>query len=91
MLTIIAISNFFRAEPIHSFAWGADTVNTIKFNQTEVSIFASTGNDRSITLYDLRTNSPLFKVYLHVRRMLFNSIPSFTLHFFSIFKPCLLI
>lgn len=43
-----------------------DTINTLAFNQTETSIFASAATDRSIVLYDLRTSSPLSKVVLRL-------------------------
>ncbi|KAH8422834.1 rRNA-processing protein SOF1 [Aspergillus melleus] len=41
-----------------------DTITSVAFNQTETSILASTGMDRSVIMYDLRTNSPLSKVVL---------------------------
>ncbi|KND00822.1 rRNA-processing protein SOF1 [Spizellomyces punctatus DAOM BR117] len=56
-----------RAEPVQSFSWGSETVTAVKFNQTETSIFASCGTDRTIILYDLRTSSPLSKVIMSMR------------------------
>ncbi|KAF9571378.1 rRNA-processing protein sof1 [Lunasporangiospora selenospora] len=56
-----------RAEPIQSLNWGVDTINTVKFNQTETSIIASTGSDRTIILYDLRTSQPITKLVLAMR------------------------
>lgn len=52
--------------PIHDLAWptSIDTVNTVSFNPVETSILASAATDRSIVLYDLRTNSPLAKTVL---------------------------
>ncbi|KAE8410388.1 WD40-repeat-containing domain protein [Aspergillus pseudocaelatus] len=43
-----------------------DTITSIAFNQTETSILASTGIDRSIIMYDLRTSSPLHKLVLRL-------------------------
>ncbi|KAJ1555911.1 rRNA-processing protein sof1, partial [Cladochytrium tenue] len=37
---------------------------SVRFNQTETSILASCGSDSTVTLYDLRTSKPLFKVVL---------------------------
>lgn len=65
--TQIDIWDHSRAEPIQTYTWGAETITTTKFNQTEVSILASCGTDRTITLYDLRTNSPVSKVILEMR------------------------
>lgn len=51
-----------RSKPVESLAWGADNINSVKFNMTETNICASTGNDRSIVIYDLRTTSPIQKM-----------------------------
>ncbi|KAJ3398861.1 rRNA-processing protein sof1, partial [Chytridiales sp. JEL 0842] len=56
-----------RSEPILTLSWGAETITTVKFNQTETNILASAGTDRTITLYDLRTSQPLSKVILALR------------------------
>ncbi|KAF6819919.1 U3 small nucleolar RNA associated protein (WD repeat domain-containing protein) [Colletotrichum sojae] len=40
---------------------GTDTINCIAFNQVEQSILGSTGSDRSIILWDVRTSMPLTK------------------------------
>lgn len=58
---------FFRSEPITSWSWGADTINTVRFNQTEVSILASCGTDRNIILYDIRMSSPLSKLVMRMK------------------------
>src|SRR5690606_37919519 len=34
-----------RSEPVHSFSWGVDTINALRFNQVETNILASTGSD----------------------------------------------
>ena len=58
-----------RSQPINTFSWGADTINTVRFNQTEKNVLAGCGNDRSIILYDLRTGSPLAKMLMEVSYM----------------------
>lgn len=56
-----------RAEPVHTFAWGADTVSAVRFNQAETSLLASCATDRSVVLHDLRTQSSLAKVVMQMR------------------------
>lgn len=51
-----------RSKPISNLSWGADSVHSVRFNQTETSIVASSGADRSIVIYDLRTSSPVQKL-----------------------------
>lgn len=53
-----------RSEAIHDFAWGADSYQSVKFNQVQTNIFASCGTDRTIVLYDLRTSKPLTKIVM---------------------------
>ncbi|KAJ3287518.1 rRNA-processing protein sof1 [Borealophlyctis nickersoniae] len=65
--TRIDIWDHARAEPVQSFSWGAETVTSVKMNQTETNVLASCGTDRTITLYDLRTNSPLSKIVMAMR------------------------
>ncbi|KAJ6815822.1 DDB1- and CUL4-associated factor 13 [Iris pallida] len=47
-----------RSQPVNSFAWGNDTVISVRFNPGEPDMLATSGSDRSITLYDLRMSSP---------------------------------
>lgn len=51
-----------RSKPLSSLSWGADTITSLKFSPSEHSVFASTGSDRALTLYDIRTNSPINKL-----------------------------
>lgn len=53
-----------NSEPVHSYKWGADTVMSVAYNPAEATLLASTGNDRSVCLYDLRTASPMTKFML---------------------------
>lgn len=59
--TVVSVWDWSRSEPIHSYSWGADTITTVRFNPAERSLLASTGNDRSVCLYDLRTDNALRK------------------------------
>lgn len=56
-----------RSKFILNLSWGADNVNTVKFNRTQTNIVASAGSDNSIVLYDIRTNSPIQKVVANLR------------------------
>jgi len=60
----IAVWDYERSEPVHSYEWGADSVTTVRYNPAEPSLLASTGADRSVALYDVRTDSALRKVVL---------------------------
>ena len=52
--------------PVQMLHWptSVDTITVVAFNQVETSIIGSTGTDRSVVMYDLRTSSPLTKVTL---------------------------
>lgn len=53
-----------RAQPLHSYHWGADSILSVKFNPAEACLVASTGNDRGVCLYDLRASVPMKKFVL---------------------------
>jgi WD repeat and SOF domain-containing protein 1 len=63
----VALWDQTRAEPIQTFSWGADTVNSIRFNQAETSLLASCSSDRSLMLHDTRTGNTISKVVLKMR------------------------
>ncbi|KAI9010152.1 WD40-repeat-containing domain protein [Hyaloraphidium curvatum] len=65
--SVVDIWDHSRAEPTRTFEWGTETVNAVKFNQTEINILASAGSDRTITLYDVRSSSPIQKVVLAMK------------------------
>ena len=46
--------------------WGADTISAVRFNQTETSVLAGAGNDRTIILYDIRSGAPISRVVMEV-------------------------
>jgi len=56
-----------RSEPIQKLVWGDDTLNTIRFNPIETNILATTSEDRSISLYDIRGNIPIRKLVMKMR------------------------
>ena len=64
----VELWNHNRSDPIHSFEWGADTVNTVKFSPVEHNILVSTASDRNIILYDVRARTPLKKLIMKVSR-----------------------
>ena len=54
-----------RADPIHSFQWGADSVMALRFNPVDTDVLISAASDRSLVLYDIRTKSPLKKLIMY--------------------------
>ncbi|GAB6018710.1 hypothetical protein CHUAL_000386 [Chamberlinius hualienensis] len=56
-----------RAEPLHSYKWGADGIYGVKFNPIETNIVSACGSDRSIIIYDIRESNPVRKVILKLR------------------------
>ena len=65
--SVVDVWDYNHSEPVHSYEWGADSVTSVKFNPSEVGLLASTGADRSIVLYDMRSDSALRKVTLATR------------------------
>jgi len=53
-----------RADPIHSFQWGADSVMSVKFNPIDTDVLLSSASDRNMVLYDTRTKTPIRKVVM---------------------------
>lgn len=56
-----------RSNPVHSFQWGVDNYQCVRFNRSETSVLASTGFDNSIVLYDIRAGSPISKIITTLR------------------------
>ena len=46
--------------------WDVDTISAVKFNQSETSVLASAGSDRTVSLYDLRSGKPISQVVMAV-------------------------
>ncbi|GAB1599686.1 DDB1- and CUL4-associated factor 13-like [Argonauta hians] len=56
-----------RAEPIRTYSWGVDSVQSLRFNPVEQHLLGATACDRSIILYDMRGTAPLRKVLLQLK------------------------
>jgi DDB1- and CUL4-associated factor 13 len=56
---VVAVWNYERNTPLQTFKNVSDGFIKVKFNHVENHILLATGYDRSINLYDLRTNNPL--------------------------------
>ncbi|KAG5553531.1 hypothetical protein RHGRI_011410 [Rhododendron griersonianum] len=56
-----------RSQPVNSFEWGKDTVISVRFNPGEPNVLATSANDRSIAIYDLRMSSPTTKLIMRTR------------------------
>ncbi|ODQ77919.1 hypothetical protein BABINDRAFT_40569 [Babjeviella inositovora NRRL Y-12698] len=56
-----------RSKPVTNLSWGSDNITAVKFNMTETNIIASAGSDRSVVLYDIRTNTPTQKMVATMR------------------------
>ena len=54
-------------DALRTISWGPDSINALRFNQSEPELLVGAGSDRSIVLYDLRTSKPLTKAILNVR------------------------
>lgn len=65
--SVIEIWDSSRSKPVTTLNWGVDTINTVKFNQSETSILASAGTDRTLIFYDLRTSLPVAKLVTGLR------------------------
>ncbi|KIY68889.1 WD40 repeat-like protein [Cylindrobasidium torrendii FP15055 ss-10] len=50
-----------------TFPTATETITSVKFNQSEPSVLASIGSDRSFTLYDIRTGKAERRVIMHFR------------------------
>jgi WD repeat and SOF domain-containing protein 1 len=70
-----------RLEPLHSFTWGCDSINTVKFNPIEHNILVSTASDRNIVLYDIRTRTPLRKMIMLMQTNTVSWNPMEAFHF----------
>eukprot|EP01156_Anaeramoeba_ignava_P004050 Anaeramoba_ignava/a226530_12.p1 GENE.a226530_12~~a226530_12.p1 ORF type:complete len:396 (-),score=108.72 a226530_12:105-1292(-) len=57
-----------RSQPIQQFSWEtSESTISAKFNPVEHNIFATTGSDNSIALYDVKSRTPIRKLILDNR------------------------
>jgi len=64
---VVDVWSMHRSEPITTFSWGADTINTVKFNPVEVNVLATAADDRNIALYDVRAATPIRKLIMGMK------------------------
>jgi WD repeat and SOF domain-containing protein 1 len=57
-----------RSAPVSTLAFGSsmETVSGVRFNQSETSVLASVGNDRTLCLYDIRTGKAERRIVMQV-------------------------
>jgi len=57
-----------RSNPLSALAFGSslETVAGVRFNQSETSVLASVGNDRTLCLYDIRTGKAERRIVMQV-------------------------
>ena len=70
-----------RAEPIQSYQWGADTVISVRYNPAETEVLACTATDRSITLFDTKSKTPIRKMIMEMRANTLRWNPMEPFHF----------
>lgn len=58
-----------RTAPVSTLAFGSslETVTGVRFNQSETSVLASVGSDRTLCLYDIRTGKAERRIVMQVR------------------------
>jgi len=56
-----------RSEPVQSFEWGVDSITRVRFNIAQPNLLGALANDRSVTLFDLRTGSAMQKAVMQTR------------------------
>ena len=63
---ILQLWDVSRSEPVQSFEWGVDSITRVRFNPAQHNLLGALSNDRSVTLYDLRTGSPMQKAVMQI-------------------------
>ncbi|KAK4688856.1 DDB1- and CUL4-associated factor 13, partial [Tremellales sp. Uapishka_1] len=58
-----------RSNPLSTLAFGnsMETVTAVKFNQSETSVLASVGTDRTMCLYDIRTGKAERRIVMNMK------------------------
>lgn len=56
-----------RSTPAQTLSLAVDSLHRVRFNPVENSVLASLGSDRSISLYDVRMNTPIRRMVLDMR------------------------
>lgn len=62
------LMSFYRSTALSNLQFGTslETVAKVKFNQSETSVLASIGNDRTMCLYDIRTGKAERRIVMAV-------------------------
>ena len=65
-----------KSAPLSTLSFGnsMETVSSVKFNQSETSVLASIGNDRTMCLYDIRTGKAERRVVMAVSTWLWQRL-----------------
>lgn len=68
-----------RTTAVHNYKWGSNSMISVRFNPAEACLLASTGNDRSVCLYDLRSSLPMkkFVMAMNSNRLAWNPMEPF--------------
>jgi len=56
-----------RGSPVQTFSWGSDSVMHLRFNPIETEVLGLCATDRSIQLYDVRSETSIRKVVLEMK------------------------
>ncbi len=59
--TVVELWDASRGDALCTYAWGADSVTSVRWNPAETSLLAATSADRGVSLYDARQAAPLRK------------------------------
>lgn len=70
--TTVQIWDETRSNPLSTLAFGnsMETVTAVRFNQSETSVLASVGNDRTLCLYDIRTGKAERRIVMQVSALI---------------------
>ena len=60
--SVVELWDAARGDPTCTYAWGSDSVTSVRWNPAEASLLAATSGDRGVALYDARQATPLRKV-----------------------------
>ncbi|KAF5378383.1 hypothetical protein D9757_010884 [Collybiopsis confluens] len=77
--TLVQIWDETKSAPISNvtFPTSSETIYSVRFNQSETSILASVGSDRTFTLYDIRTGKAERQVVMQMRANALSWSPTF--------------
>lgn len=65
--SVVEVWDESRSAPLQSLSIAVDSLHCVRFNPVETNVVVSAGSDRSVTLYDIRTNVPIRRMVLKMR------------------------